>query len=565
MLRRLLIQDYLLIEHTEIEPGNGFCVFTGETGAGKSMVLGALAVLVGEKFPNDPVKSGAKKAVIEGEFDVPEESEIRSLLSASEVDVPGETVLLRREVAQGGRARCFVNDEPVALEILQSVGERLVDLHGQHEQQALMKRARHLDFFDAFAETIALRSEVAYHYREHARLRADFEMLQRLQEERRRDEGLLRFQLSEIQRLNLREGEEEVLEEEVKRLESAEKLANATHRAWEALSDGDSAAAVHLRRAREALAGAKEIDPELDGLAREIEQAEAQVRDLGKLARDSYLSVRYDPERLETLRERRSALSVLKRKYGLSIGELLHRAEQWRSALSDSDSLEADIERKRQEVQAAATALREKALKLSEMRRKEQEAFESAVRKQLSELGLGNASFELSWDSGDDKDANHISAKGIDKIEFSFSANPGRAMKPLVEVASGGEVSRIMLALKRVFADNLEPMTLVFDEIDIGISGRMAERVAEALNSLARRHQVLAITHLPQIAGRAEQHFAVTKRTSRKETVTEVRRLSTQERIQELALLLGGTRTTPKIIATAEELVGRGRATKKNS
>jgi DNA repair protein RecN (Recombination protein N) len=199
------------------------------------------------------------------------------------------------------------------------------------------------------------------------------------------------------------------------------------------------------------------------------------------------------------------------------------------------------------------------------MRRKEQEAFESAVRKQLSELGLGNASFELSWDSGDDKDANHISAKGIDKIEFSFSANPGRAMKPLVEVASGGEVSRIMLALKRVFADNLEPMTLVFDEIDIGISGRMAERVAEALNSLARRHQVLAITHLPQIAGRAEQHFAVTKRTSRKETVTEVRRLSTQERIQELALLLGGTRTTPKIIATAEELVGRGRATKKNS
>jgi len=558
MLRRLLIQDYILIERAELEPGRGFCVFTGETGAGKSMVLGALAVLIGEKFPSDPVRPGAKKAIIEGEFDLPSAREIRSVLDASEVEATGETVLLRREVAHGGRARCFANDQPIALEILQAIGEHLVDLHGQHEQQALLKRARHLDFFDAFADTLALRSEVAYLYREHARLRADFESLQRLQEERRRDEGLLRFQLTEIERLGLREGEEEELESESRRLEGAERLADATHRAWEALSDGDSAAAVHLRRAREALAGAKEIDPELDVLAREIEAAEVQVQELGKLARDQHLSVKYDPERLEALRERRSALAVLKRKYGLSSGELLRRAEQWRHALSDTDSLEANIERMEREVQAAAASLRAKALELSEKRREKKESFEAEVEKQLSELGLGSASFELGWDSIDAKGADNISAKGIDKVEFYFSANPGRETKPLVEVASGGEASRIMLALKRVFADNLEPMTLVFDEIDIGISGRMAERVGEALRSLARRHQVLAITHLPQIASRAARHYTVAKRTARKETVTEVRRLSPSERVQELALLLGGTRVTPKIVSTAEELLKRG-------
>jgi len=558
MLRRLLIQDYILIERAEFEPGRGFCVFTGETGAGKSMVLGALAVLIGEKFPSDPVRPGAKKAIIEGEFDFAGAGEMRSLLGASEVEATGETVLLRREVASGGRARCFVNDQPVAMEILQGIGEHLVDLHGQHEQQALMKRARHLDFFDAYADTLALRSEVAYLYREHARLRADFERLQRLQEERRRDEGLLRFQLTEIERLGLREGEEEELEAEIRRLEGAERLADATHRAWEALSDGDSAAAVHLRRAREALTGAKEIDSELDAMAREIEAAEVQVRELGKLARDRHLSVKYDPERLETLRERRSALAVLKRKYGLASGELLHRAEQWRQALSDTDSLEADIERTEREVQTAAAALRAKALELSEKRREKKESFEAEVEKQLSELGLGNASFEIGWDTIDSEGANDISVKGVDKVEFYFSANPGRQVKPLVEVASGGEASRIMLALKRVFADNLEPMTLVFDEIDIGISGRMAERVGEALRSLARRHQVLAITHLPQIASRAANHFTVLKRASERKTVTEVRQLSPKERVQELALLLGGTKVTPKIVSTAEELLKRG-------
>jgi DNA repair protein RecN (Recombination protein N) len=558
MLRRLLIQDYILIQRAEFEPGRGFCVFTGETGAGKSMVLGALAVLVGERFPSEPVRPGANKAIIEGEFDFPDNGELRALFAASEIEASGETLLLRRETAQGGRARCFVNDEPVALEVLQAIGEHLVDLHGQHEQQALLKRARHLDFFDAYADTLALRSEVAYLYREYARLRTELERLKRLQEERRRDEGLLRFQLTEIERLGLHEGEEEELEAEIRRLEGAEKLAEATHAAWAAISDGDSAATVQLRRAREILTTAKEIDARLGELAKEIEALEAQAKELGKMARDEHLSVTYDPERLEALRERRSALAVLKRKYGLSSGELLGRAEQWRQALSDSDSLEAVIERGQRETHAAGLALRTKAIELSEKRRNRKEDFETEVMKQLSELGLGTATFELSFDSLAADDIEGIGSKGIDKIEFYFSANPGRAAKPLVEVASGGESSRVMLALKRVLTDKLEPMTLVFDEIDIGISGRMAERVGEALRSLARRHQVLAITHLPQIASRAGQHFTVAKRTLRKETTTEVRELSSSDRVQELALLLGGSKVTPKVVATAEELLKRG-------
>ncbi|MFH1010788.1 MAG: DNA repair protein RecN [bacterium] len=559
MLRRLLIQDYILIARAEFEPGRGFCVFTGETGAGKSMVLGALAVLVGEKFPSQPVRPTAKKAIIEGEFDFPADMELRALFAANELEAGDEGLLLRREIAPGGRARCFVNDEPVPLEVLQAIGEHLVDLHGQHEQQALLRRVRHLDFFDAYADALALRSEVAYLYREYARLRTEFERRQRLQEERRRDEGLLRFQLTEIERLGLRESEEEELEMEIRRLENAEKLAEATHAAWAAISDGDCAATVQLKHAREILTSIKEVDAQLGSLAAEIEELEAQLKEVGKLARDRHLSVTYDPERLEALRERRSALAVLKRKYGLSSGELLRRAEQWRQVLSDSDSLEGDIERVEQEMRAARVALRAKALELSGKRRAKKEDFEAEVEKQLSQLGLGNASFELSFESVDAEDASSISAKGIDRTEFYFSANPGREAKPLVEVASGGESSRIMLALKGVLADKLEPVTLVFDEIDIGISGRMAERVGEALRSLARRHQVLAITHLPQIASRANRHFTVAKRSLRKETLTEVRLLSSSERVQELALLLGGSKVTPKIVATAQELLKRGR------
>ncbi len=555
MLRRFLIQDYILIERAEFGPGEGLCVFTGETGAGKSMVLGALAVLVGEKFPTGPVRPGARKAIIEGEFDFARGSEI---LAQSDIEDSGGTVLLRREVAEGGRARCFVNDQPVALEILQAVGEHLVDLHGQHEQQALLKRARHLDFFDAYADTLALRSEVAYLYREHNRRRVHLGELERLQEEHRQREGLLRFQLEEIDRLRLREGEEDELESELRRLEGAEQLAEITHAAWQALSDGEPAAQSLLRRAREVLSSGQKIDPELRRLAEEIAAAEAQIAELGKLARDRHLGVTFDPERLEVLRERRSALAGLMRKYGLSAAELLRKADEWRQALSDTDALEADLARARSEVKEAEVALRAKATDLSEKRLKKKDAFERDVRKHLTTLGLSGARFEVSWETAESRQVDTMSAKGYDKVEFLFSADPGREARPLVDVASGGEASRIMLALKRVFAGKLEPMTLVFDEIDIGISGRMAERVGDALLELAGRHQVLAITHLPQIASRGHTHFAIVKRVSDGETVTEVQQLAAPERVQELALLLGGTKVTPKVVATAQELLRRG-------
>lgn len=557
MLRKLLIQDYILIDRAEFEPGQGLCVFTGETGAGKSMVLGALAVLAGERFPTGSVRPGAKKAVIEGEFEFSHASEV---LAQNGIEDTGETILLRREIAQGGRARCFVNDQPVALEILQAVGEHLVDLHGQHEQQALLKRARHLDFFDAFSGTLALRSEVAYLYREHNGRRAHLEELRRLQEEQRQSEGLLRFQLEEIERLKLREGEEEELERELQRLEGAEQLAEATHAAWQALSNGEVAAQVLLRRARETLAAAQKIDPELRQLAEEIGGAEAQVAELAKLARDRYLSVTFDPERLEALRERRSALASLKRKYGLSSAELLRKADEWRRALSDADSLEAELGRAERDAEAARAALCSKAAELSEKRRKKKSTFEREVKGWLSELGLGGARFEMGWETSRTDDVGEIGVKGSDRVEFLFSADPGREVKPLVDVASGGEASRIMLALKRVFSGKLEPMTLVFDEIDIGISGRMAERVGDALLGLAQRHQVLAITHLPQIASRAREHFSIAKRASGGETTTEVRPLSASDRVQELAFLLGGSKVTPKVVATAKELLRRGQA-----
>lgn len=556
MLRRLLIQDYILIERVELDLGQGFCTFTGETGAGKSMVLGALAVLVGEKFPAEPVRPGAKKAIIEGEFDFPEKSDIAELFSKYDIEASESAVLLRREIASGGRARCFVNDGPVALDVLRAVGEHFVDLHGQHEQQALLKRARHLDFFDAFAGTFTLRSDVGHLYREHARLQANLEKLREVQQERRQNEGLLRFQLAEVERLNPREGEEEELEREIKRLEGAEKLAQATRAAWEALSDGDIAAEGLLRQARGAIETAREIDSDFDTLAREIAEAEAHIKELGNLARDQHLKVTYDPERLEKSRERLHELSSLKRKYSLKISELIQRAEQWREALSDADSIEDKLAQAEKDTTAAATTLAEKAAELSKKRLAKKETFEREVRKHLGELGLATASFEVSSEALE----NGIGVKGSDRIEFLFSANPGQKLRPLVEVASGGEASRIMLALKRAFADKLEPMTLVFDEIDIGISGRMAEKVGNALLNLARRHQVLAITHLPQIASRAQRHFSILKRSRGEETLTEVRPLEREERVQELALLLGGAKVTPKVVATAEELLKRGQA-----
>ncbi len=521
------------------------------------MVLGALAVLVGEKFPASAVKPGAKKAIIEGEFERPTDKDIAQILTEADVDDAGDTVLLRREIAQGGRARCYVNDSPVALDVLLALGERLVDLHGQHEQQALLKRGRHIDFFDAFAGTLALRSDVSYLYREHARLRTTLEKLRKLQEERLQNEGLIRFQLAEIERLNPREGEEEELERDVRKLEGAEQLAQATRTAWEALSNGDVAAEGLLKQAQDSLTSAKAIDPELDALAREISDAAAQIQELGKLARDRHLAVTYNPERLEALRERLHQLANLKRKYKLSAGELQRKAEEWRAVLSETDTLTQDIERTERDVDVSASTLQAKAEELSKKRLAKKDLFERKVTKQLASLGLAGASFEARMDTIEE---GGVGLKGLDRTEFYFSANPGGELRPLVEVASGGEASRITLALESVFAGKLEPVTLVFDEIDIGISGRIAERVGDALLTLAQRHQVLAITHLPQIASRATQHFSIVKQTSGGKTVTEVRPLAGEERVQELALLMGGEKVTPKVIATARELMQRGQA-----
>jgi DNA repair protein RecN (Recombination protein N) len=553
MLRRLVIRDYLLVRSAELDFQDGLTVLTGETGAGKSMILGALDVLLGEKPPKDAVADNAERAVIEGEFS-------RSLVSAlPEVfdadDAAGE-IRLRREIAKQGRSRFWLNDRPIVQELFIKLREALADFHGQREHQSLFKPAKQLEYLDAYAGTVEAARQTAQFHAQRAALYRDLELTRAALTLHRKDRALLEYQLQEIERLGLKPGEEEEIEARLAKLASAEKLASEAAQLLAILSEADLSLVTLGGQARQTAAGIARLDRDLNDVAAELGDISSRLKDLAEQVRHYLDGLNFDEAELVRLRERRGMLWEMKRKHGLSVEQILERAGELKNFLADGATLEEKCRGTEAALKDADERLARAARELSRRRHQAAVKFSADVVETMKPLGFSHPRFEVQIETQTEPlDASLITADGADRVIFLFSDNPGGRIAPLGDTVSGGESSRVTLAIKSVLSEKADYPLMVYDEMDLGISGRVADQVGKALHQLARRHQVIVVTHLPQIASRADHHLLITKNARDGRMETTVKFLSGDERVKAVAALLAGAHITEKSLASAGELL----------
>jgi DNA repair protein RecN (Recombination protein N) len=554
MLRRLSIRDYLLVRRVELDFHSGLSVLTGETGAGKSMILGALDVLLGEKPPRDPVAAGAERAVIEGEFQMPQSEVLAEILAAE--DREGDELRLRREITPQGRTRVWLNDRPLPQDALLKLREILADFHGQREQQSLFKPSCQLEYLDAFAGAGEAARKVAELYSRRVSQKRELERLRASLTTHRKDRALLEYQLQEIERLGLGAGEEEEIEARLVKLENAEKLATDASRLLAILSEADSSLVALGGRARQTAAAIALIDRDLNDVATELGDIASRLKDLAEQVRHYLDGLNFEEAELSRLRERRGLLWEMKRKHGLTVEQILQRAGELKRLLAEGQTLEDSCRALEESLAGTDRELTEAARRLSEMRHVAAREFSESVVETMKPLGFSHPRFEVRVETPPEPlDPEKMTADGADRVSFLFCANPGGRLAPLGEIASGGESSRVTLAIRSVLSEKAEYPLMVYDEMDLGISGRVADQVGKALHRLARRHQVIVVTHLPQIASRADHHLAVYKSTRDGGAETTAKFISGDERVQAVAALIAGAKVTEKSLASASELL----------
>ncbi|HMB90869.1 MAG TPA: DNA repair protein RecN [Rhodothermales bacterium] len=570
MLRTLYIRDYALIEELEVEFDSGLNIMTGETGAGKSIIIGALKMILGERASTEVVRTGARKAVIEGIFDEADTPKLRALLTDNQIE-PQPQMILRREITSS-HSRAFINDTPATLTVIRDVAAHLIDLHGQHEHQSLLRTEMHLDLLDSFGSLGGLLSAYQEHYDTVVALVKRRGELVARERQLRQQKELYAFQIDEIDRVEPQADEEEALDDERRVLENAERLYEATAQLYEMMYEADGAVNDQLVLIRNELHDLVRIDKAFETALDEIKSAQIIVSEVATFMQDYNARIEFNPERLEAIRLRLGELDTLKRKYGGTLeAVLVHRAD-----IGEQFDLAADFEgaikRIDGEIDEAQQKLSEAALRLSTKRHEVADRIEQAIIAELAKLGMPKSRFEVRFTRQDDdkgwirlpiagREAERVTAfaNGMDHVEFYISTNVGEETKPLARVVSGGEVSRIMLALKTILAKSDRLPILVFDEIDSGISGNMARKVGESMHDLANYHQIIAITHLPQIAALGDVHFVVEKVVEKGRTKTRIQRLEGADRTQQVATLISGTAITEAALESARELMGAGK------
>jgi DNA repair protein RecN (Recombination protein N) len=581
MLKSLTIRNYALIESVEIEFESGLNILTGETGAGKSIIIDALSLILGDRANADVVRKGSDKAIVEGLFGMGKNERVKTLLTQNEIDVQ-EDLLLRREVSAKGQSRCFVNDTPVPLAVLKEIGDHLVDLHGQHEHQSLLRPETHIGLLDEFGSLDKLVDEYREFYDRLTVLFKEFHALSLKEKELREKRDLYEFQIKEIDAVDPRAGEENDLENELRILENSEKLYEATTQLYQSLYEGETTPqgsetiggqSVYelLLKARNQLEDLAEIDKEFEEIKNECASAAAIVGELTKFIQSYNSKIEFNPERLEQIRERLGQITLLKKKYGGSLDAVIGHREKIGKEFAMAENFESEIQKLEENIERERKTCSAAAQRLSAKRRELVGKISKSVCAELVKLGIANAQFDARIENrvleqrGGKADNAYVmlgrelydaTQNGIDFVEFYLSTNVGEDVKPLAKVASGGEISRIMLALKTILAKADRLPLLVFDEIDVGISGRIAQAVGKSMKSLSQFHQVVAITHLPQIAGFADCHFMVEKSESKHRTTSTIHKLNEKERIQEVARLLSGEEITETSLNGARELIG---------
>jgi DNA repair protein RecN (Recombination protein N) len=567
MLNSLFAKNYILIDELKVAFQPGLNIVTGETGAGKSILIGALGALLGDRLGKEVIRSGADKAVIEGEFLISGVPAATAFLREHEIDEQGDSVLVRREVSTSGKSRCFINDTPVPLTVLEELGDLLVDLHGQHEHQLLLKVAHHGPYLDAFA---GLDQELDALKIAHQQLVAGIKELRSVEQkaaELARSRDYMQFQLQEISAVAPVADEEEQLHAEEQILRNAELLFERTAHIFSRLYESDGSAAEMLTATAADLGQLAAIDNRFSTMQNDCQSARILIDELAKSIQHYNQSISFDPERLEKIRQRLAALAALKRKHGGSIDEVISLQHRLEGELELVDNLDATLAQLRKELEAVRSRLAALNAEVSGRRKTAARTFSDKVVAALALLGMPRARFEVRQQSTPSSEEPfaaldgqnvRIGPRGSDHLEFLLAANPGDEVKPLAAVASGGEISRVMLALKTLLAEVDRIPVLIFDEIDIGISGRIAQAVGRSLKELAARHQVLCITHLPQIASMADCHFLVEKDGDDQQTRTTIRPLTREERIAQVAALIGGDVVTQAHLQSASELIAEG-------
>lgn len=553
MLKKLDIRNFTLIDHLEMALYPGFSVITGETGAGKSIVIGAIGLLLGNRADAKQVKRGCDKCIIEATFDLSiyHSDVLKDFFEDNDLDYEPEECLLRREVNANGKSRAFINDTPVTLALMRELGEQLIDVHSQHQNLLLSKEDFQLNVVDIIARD---RQQLADYRAAFAEYRSAQRRLEELREQiatSRDNEDFLRFQQKELSEANLASGEQEQLEQEAELMSHAEDIKRALHEADYGLS-GDDTGIVNLTRSiATQLRSVADVYPEAQELAERLESCFVELKDISQEIASKVDDVEYDPQRFNLITQRLDTIYTLQQKFHVqTVDELLDRLNAINAQLDNIDNSDEELQELERSVDKLHTVCVEKAVVLTDMRRKSATVVEQELSKLLVPLGIPKVRFKVEVSPAD------LSTNGADKVMFLFSANSSTDMQPVSQVASGGEIARVMLSLKAMISKAIGLPTIIFDEIDTGVSGRVAEQMAHIMRDMGKANrQVLCITHLPQIAAAGSTHYKVAKQETEQGTVSTMTQLSDEQRITEIAQMLSGSDVSQAAVDNAKSLL----------
>jgi DNA repair protein RecN (Recombination protein N) len=553
VLKHLYIKNYALIEQLDIDFETGFSVITGETGAGKSIILGAIGLLLGQRADSKAVKTGCQKCTIEAQFDISRYS-LNEWFDENELDIEEGECIIRRELTATGKSRGFINDTPVTVQQMKELGEMLVDIHSQHQNLLLQKTDFQLSILDIIADNEQLRSDYHNTFTEYKKNVKELEELKQMLTDSREKEDLMRFQLEELTAANLTDGEQEELEQEQEAATHTEEIKTALYEADNMLN-GEGATLDLLRQANSKLSSVTSLYAKIEPLSERMESALIELKDIASEVAREAENIDFNPERMAVVEERLDMIYTLQRKHHKNtIAELLQEQEHLSEIISGIDNSDEAIKDKEQLCQKLLDAASKLAEKLSQTRKKASAKIEKDICKRLEALGMPNVDFQIKIDQGD------LTSTGKDVVSFMFSANKGMALRPVAQVASGGEIARLMLSLKALISATVKLPTIIFDEIDTGVSGKIAEKMAEIMKEMGNSgRQVISITHLPQIAALGTYHYKVEKHDTKEITTTIMRQLSNEERIDEIAQMLSGSDITDAAKTNAKELLKRSK------
>lgn len=550
MLKQLYIKNFTLIDELNIQMHPGFSVITGETGAGKSIILGAIGLLLGNRADSKSIKDGRDRCVIEAHFDL-SKYDMQQFFTDNDIDEDLSDTIIRRELTAAGKSRAFINDTPVSLTKMRELGEQLVDIHSQHQNLLLQKEDFQLNVVDIIAQDEKQRKNYEAAYNQYKQANQKLNALKAEIEKNRENEDFLRFQFKELDEAQLQNGEQEELEQEYEMLSHSEDIKTALYQADNHLSGDDGNIIERLKQTSEQLANIKDVYPEVTELLERIDSSYIELKDIAQEVNGLTDHVEFDPARLETINERLDKLNSLQQKFHVrDLGELIENYHQLKEQLSHIDHSDEDVEALEQEVTQLLEKAQKQAKELTAIRTKAAKKVEEEMKQRLIPLGIPNVRFSISLTE------KPLSHDGGDKVSFLFSANKSTPLQPVTQVASGGEIARVMLSLKAMISGAVKLPTIIFDEIDTGVSGKIAEKMAQIMVEMGNHErQVLSITHLPQIAAMGSHHYKVSKEETDNGTISRMTELSQQERVQEIAQMLSGSDVSEAALANAKELL----------